>query len=131
MESIVDAVLDALTREYGRHDTPGWMYAISFIIIGYTWYTGKEILKKKKILRLKKENELANKELFASLVTEVDGNKIEYSAKIINLNNRFQLIVEKLDDGVKTKVTEISKNTIDDIAEYLRSKTKFVLSDFK
>lgn len=131
MDNIIQTIIDALSQGYGRRDTPGWAYVLAAIISAAGAISAKELAKKRKALRVAKTAKLTTQELRASLFSQDDDGEVHYQGWLKKEQNKYRLMIEAKKDGNIHVVADVVKDSIDEIAEYLRAETKFILSDFK
>ena len=93
--------------------------------------SAKEIVKKRKALRKSKADKLEKQVLKARLFSQEDGLEVEYNGCIMKESNSYRLIIEATKNGETSVNVDVIKETLDDVAEYLRGETKFILADFK
>ena len=131
MDSLFQTIIDALSQGYGRRETPGWVYVIGAIISVASAISAKELVKKRKALRKAKVEKLETEVLKARLFSQDLGTEVEYSGCLRKEANSYRLIIESHQDGVASIVADVTKDSLDEVAEYLRAETKFILADFK
>ena len=131
MDSIIQTIIDVLSERYGARNTPGWVYAVGVIVTVTSTISAKEIVKKRKALRKSKADKLEKQVLKARLFSQEDGLEVEYNGCIMKESNSYRLIIEATKNGETSVNVDVIKETLDDVAEYLRGETKFILADFK
>jgi hypothetical protein len=132
MDIIFQSISDLLNQEYGRHGILGWFYLLSFIASIYVGHYAKEKVKKYQELKESRTKKLNFQHLTASLFTTEDNLQVKFIATLkLDGIESFHLLIEKNKNGQATTVTDVKKNSLDEIESYLRSKIKFILADFK
>ena len=131
MDNIVQTIIDALSQEYGRRHTPGWLYVLGVLSSVVGTISAKQLADKRRVLRMAKAEELNTQILRASLISQEENGEIEYIGTLRKEENGYRLIIEAREDGMNRVTTDVVKRSLDQVAEYLRAETKFILADFK
>jgi len=131
MYEYLQAIWEILDYRIGRHDTPVWMYFVYPIIAYIGFIKAKEIITKRKALREAKKEKLSERDLKATLYSEEHDGTVEYNGTISSIDSNYHLHIVEKKNGGSIVVVDTKKNTLDEVADYLRRETKFILADFK
>ena len=131
MNSIIQTIIDALGRGYGRRNTPGWAYVLGVIISVAGATSTSELVKKRKALIKEKAKKLETQILRARLFSQEEGGEVEYGGCLRKEPDSYRLIIEVYKGDAASVVADVTKTSLDEMADYLRGNTKFILSDFK
>lgn len=110
---------------------PGWLYLTSGITSVVAAISARDLSKKRKALSNAKKQRLHTQVLRARLFSQEDGKTVEYNDLLKKEEDNYRLVIETINNGKSKVVTDTLKSSLDEIAEYLRRETKFILADFK
>lgn len=125
----IQAILDELAEGYGRHDTPGWLIIAALIITFAGSLSAREIFRKHQASIERKKESLRVTNLKASLLSTESDEEVRYEAAIVQQNDTYKLSVMRID--VSEPLIDKEFMTLEELDNYLRINTKFVLTDFK
>lgn len=125
------SVIDVLNQEYGSRHISGWMYLIGAIVSILGAISAKELVQKNKALKQSIGENLKTKVLRATIFSQEENLTVEYLGQIMQEPDGYRLTIESRHNGDATIVADIFKPSLDEVSEYLRSETKFILADFK
>ncbi|MBK6366520.1 MAG: hypothetical protein IPF65_04440 [Polaromonas sp.] len=132
MNDLYLAIIDALNQKYGSKEMPGWMFVLAAIISIVSAFHAKEIAKSFKNFIAEKDSELVKSILHAKLFSQDEHSTTEYNG-ILTRNNRdnYSVVIQVIREGKPKVIADATRNSLDEIEIFLRSKTKFILADFK
>jgi hypothetical protein len=130
VEGIGYTIVDFLSQSYGRRNVPGWIYLLGAAISVAGAISVKEITKKRKALKSVTEQKLLVCALHARILSVEDRIDVEYRAVLKKDLIGYRVSIDTGKDGNVEVVADVSKTTLNEIADFLRAETKFVLEDF-
>jgi hypothetical protein len=131
MSITIQSIIDVLNQEYGHRRTPGWMYLIGGIVSIASTIAAKGLLEKRRALKSAKTEALEIQVLTARVFSQQKEGEIEYKGSLRKEGGGYNVIIEAISDGSASVVSSVKKDSLDEIEEYLRRKTSFILADFK
>ncbi len=131
MEEFLFTINEWMSQTYGRNDTYGWVYVLLFIASVFGGFQAKELVKKRSSLRQKQIQTARKRDLEAVLVTEEDGKEVKYLGVISRSANSLAVTIRKETEEESETVVNQTAETMEEVSDFLRQKTKFILADFK
>lgn len=129
---MIDTIAEFFSTAHGSRGTPGWMYLLYVLAAVGGALVAKDAAER--IQKHKREKLLsldAKHKLQAAFTSEENEEEIEYRASITKEDGRFHLKISEKRKSGSEKILKKTLSSWDELSEYLRTKTKFVITDFK
>jgi len=133
VEQIIYETVAWLTIEHPGRRSP--IYNIQLVLFAammiFLWFVGKDVLARRKAFLTSKTQALVSKPLSAISFAEEDGQKIRFTGVLLEKEGAYTVTVTRDDDRETTVSSLDGLLSLEEVEDYLRGHTPFILSDFR
>lgn len=133
MHEFITPILDWLSTTHGSEirGQYGWVTVLMVVIVAARHISQNEATLQRKCLKSKIATTLSEKDLSASAIVEKDNHQSKHYAKLLKVNNGYNLEIRTSSPELAEKIISKKISTIEELELYLSENTCFLLSDFK
>jgi len=130
---VVSQVADWLVEKHAtrRGATYNYMLLVSAAATLGSWLVSRELIAKRKALKTKVVETLQTQPLRAVSFAQEAGRPVKRTATLVREEEIFFVTVVRQDDEGSAESSSEALHSLDDVDVYLRSRTPFVLADFR